>query len=135
MGEDLVEPVLDSINETGGGWPVLVLVIVIAAIVYLARYVLSRQMRAAEERAEEQARVTAQRIADRKAEFAAQLQRERDNANNYQATTVMMVDAFNKNAAAMSDFTAVLRPMGDTLTRIDQHIQRQNFEQRRKGGE
>lgn len=135
MGEDLIEPILDSINETGGGWPVLVLVIVITAIVYLARYVLSRQMRVAEDLAKQQATVTAQRIADRKAEFEAQLQRERDNASNYQHTTVLMVDAFNKNSSAMADFTAVLRPMADTLERIDRHIEQQSFQQRRKGDE
>lgn len=123
---ELVDRILNSINTTGGGWPVLVLVLVIGAIVYLARYVLSRQIRINEQRIEE-------RKAEFKAEFEAQLERERNNAASYQNTTVLMVDAFNKNSTAMADFTAVLRPMGETLTRIDHHIQQQAFQQRQKG--
>lgn len=121
--EELVEPVLKSIESTGGGWPVLVLIIfwlsVVGAIVYLARYVLSRQLRINEER-----------VADRKAEFEQALERERQNASNYQDTTNRMVHAFDKNSNAMAEFTAVLRPMSDTLTRIDRHIERQGYQQR-----
>lgn len=120
---DIVEPVLKSVESTGGGWPVLVLLIVIAAIVYLARYVLSRQIRLNE-----------QRMTDRKAEFEAQLERERNNTTNYQSTTVMMVDAFNKNSSAMADFTSVLRPMSETLNRIDRHFEESSYSSRRKGG-
>lgn len=128
MGEDIIEPILKSVNDSGGGWPVLVLVLfwfsMLGAIVYIARYVISRQREQGE-----------QRIADRKAEFEAQMQRERDNTANYRETTVLMVDAFNKNSAAMADFTSVLRPMSETLTRIDRHIEQTNFQSRRKGGE
>lgn len=112
---EVVEPILDSVETTGGGWPVLVLLVVIAAIVYLARYVLSRQIR-----------INEQRIADRKAEFESQLERERNNTRSYQETTGMMVDAFNKNSAAMSEFSSILRPMSETLTRIDRHIEQQS---------
>lgn len=108
----MVERILDSVDASGGGWPVLVLVIVIGAIVYLARYVLSRQLRLNENR-----------IAERKQEFEAQLERERNNTRNYQETTGMMVEAFNKNSAAMSEFSGILRPMSETLQRIDRHLQ------------
>ena len=121
---ELVDRILNGVNESGGGWPVLVLVLVIGAIVYLERYVLSRQIK-----------INEQRIQERKTEFEAQLERERNNASNYQNTTVLMVDAFNKNSAAMADFTAVLRPMGETLARIDRHIEQQSFEQRQRGSE
>lgn len=110
---DVVEPILDSVETTGGGWPVLVLLIVIASIVYLARYVLSRQIR-----------INEQRVAERKQEFEAQLERERNSTMLYQATTERMVDAFNKNSAAITEFSGILRPMADTLTRIDKHIER-----------
>ena len=121
---ELVDRILNGVDESGGGWPVLVLVLVIGAIVYLERYVLSRQIK-----------INEQRIQERKTEFEAQLERERNNASNYQNTTVLMVDAFNKNSAAMADFTAVLRPMGETLARIDRHIEQQSFEQRQRGSE
>lgn len=110
--ENLVEPLLRSVETTGGGWPVLVLLIVIGAIVYLARYVLSRQIR-----------INEQHVAERKAEFTAQLERERNNTDSYQKTTFIMVEAFNKNSSVMAEFTAVLRPMADMLERIDRHIQ------------
>jgi uncharacterized membrane-anchored protein YhcB (DUF1043 family) len=116
---ELVERILDSADSSGGGWPVLVLILVIGAIVYLARYVLSRQMR-----------INEQRVQERKQEFEAQLERERQNARNYQETTGMMVEAFNKNSAAMSEFSAILRPMSETLTRIDRHLEQPNFSQR-----
>jgi len=123
VGEDLIQPVLDSVNETGGGWPVLVLVLVIGAIVYLARYVLSRQIRISE-----------QRVAERKQEFEVQLQRERDNASNYQNTTNRMVEAFDKNSAAIAEFSSILRPMSETLYRIDRHLEQPGeYRQRRKG--
>jgi ABC-type multidrug transport system fused ATPase/permease subunit len=123
VGEDLIQPVLDSINETEGGWPVLVLLIVIASIVYLARYVLSRQIR-----------INEQRVQERKQEFEAQLQRERDNSANYQNTTIMMVQAFDKNSAAIAEFSSILRPMSETLHRIDRHLdQSGDYRQRRKG--
>ena len=121
---ELVDRILNGVNESGGGWPVLVLVLVIGAIVYLERYVLSRQLK-----------INEQRVREKRQEFEAQLQRERDNATNYQKTTVLMVDAFNKNSAATADFTAVLRPMAETLLRIDRHIEQQSFEQRQKGDE
>lgn len=109
---DLVERILDSVDSSGGGWPVLVLVLVLAAIVYLARFMLSRQMKATE-----------QRVQDRKAEFEAQLARERDNARNYQDTTNRMVEAFDKNATAIAEFSSILRPMSDTLNRLDRHME------------
>jgi hypothetical protein len=125
VGEDIIEPILKSVESTGGGWPVLVLVLfwfsVIGAIVYLARYVLSRQIR-----------INEQRVQERKQEFEAQLQRERDNAANYQNTTVMMVEAFNKNSAAIAEFSGILRPMSETLQRIDHHIQQTNIEARKR---
>jgi membrane-associated HD superfamily phosphohydrolase len=108
---ELIERILDSVDASGGGWPVLVLVLVLGAIVYLARYVLSRQIRISE-----------QHVAERKVEFEAQLQRERDNAHNYQDTTKRMVDAFDKNSAAIAEFSGILRPMSDTLARIDRHL-------------
>lgn len=112
---DVVEPILDSVETTGGGWPVLVLLIVIAAIVYLAARWGDRQMK-----------INEQRVIDRKLEFEAALERERQNAANYQATTERMVDAFNQNSAAITEFSGILRPMADTLTRIDKHIERSN---------
>ena len=68
---ELVDRILNGVNESGGGWPVLVLVLVIGAIVYLERYVLSRQIK-----------INEQRIQERKTEFEAQLERERNNASN-----------------------------------------------------
>lgn len=121
---DIVGPILDSVETTGGGWPVLVLVLVIGAIVYLARYVLSRQTALNE-----------QRVAERKQDFEAQLERERNNTMQYQATTDRMVTAFNQNSAAISEFSGILRPMAETLTRIDKHIERQSYQQRQKDGE
>lgn len=109
---ELAERFLDSFDSSGGGWPVLVLILVIGAIVYLARYMISRQMKAAE-----------QRVQERKAEFEAQLARERDNAHNYQDTTNRMVEAFDKNSAAIAEFSSILRPMSDTLNRLDRHME------------
>lgn len=119
--EEIVDPVLDTVVATGGGWPVLVLLIVIAVIAYLAKSWMDRQ-----------AKVNEQRMVDRKLEFEAQLERERQNANNYQDTTNRMVNAFDQNSRAMAELTGVIRPMGETLTRIDRHIESQN---RRKGAE
>lgn len=119
---DVIGPVLDSIESTGGGWPVLVLVIVIASIVYLARYVLSRQIRINEHRMRDHEADVKHRMAERKQEFDAQLARERDNTESYRGTTQMMVGALDKNSTAMADFTSVLRPMADTLERLDHHF-------------
>lgn len=110
---DVVGPVLDSVETTGGGWPVLVLIIVIAAIVWLVYRWSERQVA-----------INEQRIQDRKREFEAQLERERTNALNYRETTTMMVEAFNKNSRAMTEFSATLRPMAETLERIERHFQR-----------
>lgn len=119
---DLIGRILDSVDSSGGGWPVLVLVLVLAAIVYLARFMLSRQMKATE-----------QRVQDRKAEFEAQLARERDNARNYQDTTNRMVEAFDKNTTAIAEFSSILRPMSDTLNRLDRHMElSSSFRQRSK---
>lgn len=123
MGDGMLEAIeliLGKVESTGGGWPVIVLLIVIGAIVYLARYMISRQIKVNEER-----------IAERKQEFDAQLERERNNARSYQDTTDRMVDAFNGNARVISDFTTTLhavaetlRPMGQTLERIDRNTER-----------
>jgi len=119
---DLIGRILDSVDSSGGGWPVLVLVLVLAAIVYLARFMLSRQMKATE-----------QHVQDRKAEFEAQLARERDNARNYQDTTNRMVEAFDKNTTAIAEFSSILRPMSDTLNRLDRHMElSSSFRQRSK---
>lgn len=109
---ELAERFLDSVDSSGGGWPVLVLVLVLAAIVYLARFMLNHQMKAAE-----------QRVQERKAEFDVQLARERDNAHNYQDTTNRMVEAFDKNTTAIAEFSSILRPMSDTLNRLDRHME------------
>lgn len=108
---ELVGRILDSVDSSGGGWPVLVLVLVIGAIVYLARYMLGRQTK-----------INEQRVLDRKQEFEAQLQRERDNAMNYQMTTDKMIEAFDKNSTVIGEFSGILRPMSETLNRIDRHI-------------
>ncbi len=121
---EIIERFLDSVDASGGGWPVLVLLVVIAAIVYLARYVLSRQMRLNE-----------QRIQDHKMEFEAQLERERQNTANYQGTTTMMVEAFNKNSAAIAEFSSILRPMSETLTRLDHHFQQRSPRSKPRGEE
>lgn len=118
---ELVERILDSVDASGGGWPVLVLVLVIGAIVYLARHMLLRQMEINEDR-----------VRERKIEFEAALDRERNNARNYQETTGMMIEAFNKNSTAMSDFANVLRPMSDTLRRIEGHFEEISQENQRK---
>lgn len=110
---EIIFRILDSVDKSGG-WPVLVLLIVIAAIVYLARYMISKQMVSTE-----------QRMTDRKQEFEQQLQRERESTADYRSTTDRMIDAFDKNSAAMSEFTGVLRPMSETLNRIDKHFDEQ----------
>lgn len=126
---DIVEPILKSVESTGGDWPVLVLVIVIGVITYL----VSRWM-------DGQAKVTEQRISDHKVEFEAQLDRERMNAESHKTITASVIDVVQQNTRAMTEFsnsqrelTGVLRPMVETLNRIDRHFEDDSFKPRRKG--
>lgn len=108
---EIVAKYLDALSSSGGGWAALVLVLVIVGIIYLARFVIVRQGEDAKARE-----------VDRKVEFEQQLERERSNTTNYQQTTERMIDAFDKNTKAMADFSGVLRPMSETLNRIDRHF-------------
>lgn len=126
---DIVEPILKSVESTGGGWPVLVLVIVIGVITYL----VSRWM-------DRQAKVTEQRMSDRKGEFEAELERERMNAESHKDVAASVIGVVRQNTQAMTEFsnsqrelTSVLRPMVETLSRIDRHFEETGFQSRRKG--
>lgn len=124
MIEDVVQPVLNSITTSGDSWPVLVLIIVIAAIVYLAVYWTSLQAKVAKDLVIEQTLINEQRLVDRKEEFAHHLDRERLNTSQYEAMTTRMIDAYNQNSKAMSEMAAVLRPMAEAYKRIERYMER-----------
>jgi uncharacterized membrane-anchored protein YhcB (DUF1043 family) len=117
---DLVGPVLDKAVDSGG-WAALLLTVIILGIFWLAQRVIDRQ-----------AKSNDQRIETEKQEFAVQLERERQNASNYQSTTNRMVEAFDKNSAAMSEFSSLVRPMSETLSKIDRHLASEDYTPRNK---
>lgn len=127
MPEDIIEPVLKSVETAGDRWPVIVLLVVIGVIAYFVGLWLTLKSKADERRDIARKAEYDQRLADRKAEYQTQLERERANAQAHREDKAMIVDAFNKNSAAMSEFSGILRPMADTLQRIDKHIEQQNF--------
>jgi hypothetical protein len=43
-----------------------------------------------------------------------------------------MVEAFDKNSAAMSEFSSLVRPMSETLSRIDRHLGSDDYTPRNK---
>lgn len=140
---DLVERILDSVDSSGGGWPVLVLVIVIGVIAYL----VSRWM-------DRQSKITEQRITDRKLEFEAQLARERLNTESHKnfgenlltvvqdntkaitefsGTQRLLADSVQQNTHVLSELSGIQRTTSETLTRLDRHLEQSTvYRQRSK---
>jgi hypothetical protein len=104
-----VEEALKSL-ESSGGYAIL-LGLMLVGIFYLAqRYVDTAAKRSAAR--EERTR----------AEFAIQLEHERQNAQNYQSTTERMIDVVEANTGAITTLVETIRPMVATLALIDRHI-------------
>jgi len=139
---ELAERFLDSLDSSGGGWPVLVLVLVIGAIAHL----VSRWM-------DRQAKITEQRIADRKLEFEAHLARERLNTESHRSfgenlltvvqdntkaitefsgTQRLLADSVQQNTHVLTELSGVQRTTSDTLSRLDKYFESQGFQSRRK---
>lgn len=135
--DDVIEPVLKSVETTGGGWPVLVLIIVIGVIAYFTSMWMQTRAKAEERRDIARKAEYDQRLADRKAEYETQLERERLNTQVHREDKLLIADLFNKNSATIAEFSgtqreliSTLRPMADTLSRIDKHIEQQSYQQR-----
>ena len=104
-----MEAALKSL-ESSGGYAIL-LGIVIMAIFYLGRGWMKDQGERSHER--EQAM---------RAEAAENLERERSNTQSYRDTTERMIRVVEGNTGAITTLVETIRPMSDTLTRIDTHL-------------
>jgi hypothetical protein len=96
--------------ESSGGYAIL-LGIVIVAIVYLMRDWMK-----------DQANRQALRESEAKADFEAQIEYERHNTEAYHATTERMISVVEGNTGAITTLVETIRPMSETLMRIDRHM-------------
>ena len=131
---DLIEPVLDGAKESGGGWAVYVLLVFMGGIFYFVGLWLALKSKADERRDIARKAEYDQRLTERKAEFEAILERERQNTASYQATTDRMTAAFERYAGALAELTGVIKPLAETMQRIDKHIEQQSYQSRGMGG-
>lgn len=107
--EGSMDTVLGELSRSGGY--ALLLGVVILGLFYLAqRWMDSTTKRAAEEKAE----------AD--AQHKDELSREVRNAEAYRETTNRMTEVVQGNTVAITTLIETVRPMQDTLTRIDKHL-------------
>lgn len=134
MPEDIIEPVLKSVETAGDRWPVIVLLVVIGVIAYFVGLWLTLKSKADERRDIARKAEYDQRLTERKAEFEAILERERQNTASYQATTDRMTAAFERYAGALAELTGVIKPLAETMQRIDKHIEQQSYQSRGMGG-
>lgn len=104
-----MEDVLGKLADSGGY--ALLLGVVILGLFYLAqRYMDSTAKRAAEEKQQVE---TAHK---------QEIEREVRNAESYRETTSRMTDVVQGNTVAITSLIETVRPMTETLTRIDKHL-------------
>ena len=104
-----MEAALKSL-ESSGGYAIL-LGVVILALFYLARGWMS-----------DQAQRSADREAQNKNDFQSQIEHERLAAQSQRDMTERMIKVVEGNTGAITTLVETIRPMSETLVRIDRHM-------------
>ena len=96
--------------ESSGGYAIL-LGVVIVALFYLARGWMNDQAKRSQERE-----------VQNKVDFQSQLEHERQYAQSNREMTERMISVVEGNTGAITTLVETIRPMSDTLVRIDRHM-------------
>lgn len=96
--------------ESSGGYAILF------GIFLLGLFYLLKQAMA------EQGRRSSEREAQIRADNVETLERERGTTKNYHDLTDRMIDVVEGNTGAITTLVEAIRPMSDTLVRIDRHM-------------
>lgn len=104
-----MEAALKSL-ESSGGYAIL-LGVVIVALFYLARGWMNDQAKRSQERETQN-----------KEDFQSQIEHERQYAQSHREMTERMISVVEGNTGAITTLVETIRPMSDTLVRIDRHM-------------